>query len=82
MDLAVIVGEGDRKRKLVLNFAIRLCNSTFRGILRRSFLARLDVVSSLVDLKETYHEAEQIPVVATADVDEVKRIKEFIQKVS
>lgn len=76
------MGEGDHKRKVVLNFAIRLCNSTFRCILRRSFIARLDVVSSPVDLKETYLEAEQIPVVATADVDEVKRNKEFIQKVS
>lgn len=55
MDLEVTIGEVDNERKVILNFLIILCRSTFKCILGRSFLARLDAVSSPVHLKAPYH---------------------------
>lgn len=49
------VGEGDRERKLILNFLIISYWGVSRGNLGRSFLTRLDVVASLVHLKVTYY---------------------------
>lgn len=70
----------DHERKLILHSMIILCWTSFRGILGRSFLKRLDMVASLVHLKVAYNDAEGRSVSVIADVYKVKRIKGIIQK--
>lgn len=57
MDLIVTFGEGTSKIKIILNFLAISCRSAFRGILWRSFIVRLDALTSPVHLKLAYHNA-------------------------
>ena len=75
MDLTIDIREGTHKKKVILNFLIGSCKSTFRGILGRSFMERLVVVASPSHLKVIYHEDKRRLAIASIDVDEGKRIK-------
>lgn len=46
------------ERKIIPKFLVIPCRNAFRGILGRSFLSKLDVISFIVHLKVTYHDRE------------------------
>lgn len=59
MDLTVGVGESACEIRVILNFLIIPIQNAFRGVLGKSFLAKLDAVASPVHLKVTYHDADE-----------------------
>lgn len=81
IDLTVIVREESYERKVTPNFLIIQCQSTIRGVLKRSFLARLDAITSPIHLKVIYHDVEGRSVSVIADVDEVERINESSRRI-
>lgn len=65
---------------MVLNFVIVSGQSTFRGILRISFLVRLGTIALYFHLKVMYLIKKKRPVLAATNEVEAKRIKEVTQR--
>lgn len=74
IDLIVADKEGARERKVILNFLIVPCKSAYKGILKNSLLANLDVVALPVHLKITYHDVEGRLVAIIVDFKEARWI--------
>lgn len=66
--------------KVIFIFLAISCWSTFRGILGRSFLERLNALASSIYLKVAYHDTEGSTTIVSFDVDEAKRVEEIVQK--
>lgn len=81
IDLTLVIGWGTCESKLILNFLVIPCRGAFRGILGRPFLVNLYEEASRVYLKVTYHDMEVRPVIASADLEEARWIKELIREV-
>lgn len=65
---------------MTLTFLVIQCRSSFKGILGRSFLARLDVVASTIHMKITYHYEEGILITVGVDLQVARRINRIILK--
>lgn len=65
---------------MTLTLIVIYCRSTFKCILGRSFLARLDVVTSSVHLKVAYDNEKIVSVTVNADLQEARRIRRAIYK--
>lgn len=77
-NLKMTIGEGACERKVILNFLVIPCQSALKGILGRSLLEMINAVTSLIHLKETYHNVEESSVIVRVDVDEEKWTKKII----
>lgn len=80
INLTLEIVEECVKEKVLLMFLIIPCKSAFRGILGRSFLKKLDVMASLVNLKVTYQDMEGRPTPISPILKESKKVKELIHK--
>lgn len=78
--LTLSLVEGVGEKKVTLSFLVILCMSTFKGILGRSFLAKLDVEAFPIHSKVTYHDKEGKDTMINIDLDEAKHIKEVTLK--
>lgn len=72
INLTLVIGEGTYERKVILNFLVILCRSAFRGIIGRSFLAKLDEAASPVHLKVAYHDIKGRLVIVSVDLEEAR----------
>lgn len=71
-DLSLTIKEGVCERNVIFDSLLIQCRNTFRGILGKSFLAKLDTVTSLVHLKVTYHDKEGKSTIISVDLEEAK----------
>lgn len=55
-DMKLMNEEVMHERKVILNFLVMLCKSSFRGILGRCFLDKLYAIASPVHLEVTKHD--------------------------
>lgn len=71
-DLSLTIKEGVCERSVIFDSLLIPCRNIFRGILRKSFLEKLDAVTSLVHLKVTYHDKEGKSTIISVDLEEAK----------
>lgn len=62
IDLKLSIGEGTRRRKVIMAVFIVQCRSAFNDILGKCFLEKLDTIASTVHLKAPYHDKEGAPI--------------------
>lgn len=74
IDLTLSVGEGTIKRTMTLPFIVIQCKNSFKGIIGRLFLAKLDVVAYTVHLKIAHHDEKGALATINAYLQEVKMI--------
>lgn len=66
---------------ITLIFLVIQCRSSFKGILGRSFLEKLDALASTVHLKIAYHDKWGVPITMEEDLRVARRIRKEIPKV-
>lgn len=65
---------------MILLFLMIQCKSAFKGILGWSLLDKLDVVSSTIHLKITYHDKRGVTTTIKAYLEEENRIRRRIHE--
>lgn len=80
IDLALSIGDGMNQRIINLLFLVVQCRTVFKGIPGRSFLAKLDIVTSTFHLKIAYHDEKGAPITIKEDLREARRMKMEICK--
>lgn len=73
------IGEREHWRKMTLMFLMVHCRSSFKCILRRTFLAKLDAIASTIHLKVYYLDEEGKAIAIGADLHDERRIGRIIQ---
>lgn len=70
----------DESGIITLIFLVIQCKSSFKGILGRSFLAKLEALASTIHLKIAYHDKWGAPITMEEDLRVARRIRKEIPK--